>query len=90
MEESSESLTLRNCTKKLEIALKGDRDIAHFLECKDFISREIHSDIVNPKNPLTQTEKSGILVEKIRDKVDLNPENYYVFLNGLKSGQGNL
>ena len=87
-EESSEYLTLLNCTKKLEIALKGNRDIVHFLERENFISREIHDDILNPKSLLTQTEKSGILVEKIRDKVDLNPENYYSFLNELKSRQG--
>ena len=82
---SSEYLTLINCTRVLELALKDKRDIVHFLECKNFISREIHDDVLNPRSTLTSVEKVGRLVEKIKDKVQLDSKNYYVFMNELRS-----
>ena len=84
-EESLEYITLVRCTKQLEIALKDKRDIVHFLECNKFISREVHEETLDPKSSLNKVDKSGRLVEKIKDKVQLNPKTYYLFLNELKS-----
>ena len=85
MDISPEYLTVINCTSKLELALKDKRNIVHFLECKNFISREVHDDVLNPKSTLTLVEKVGRLVEKIKDKVQLDSKNYYVFVNELRS-----
>ena len=84
-EESLEYVTLVRCTKQLEIALKDKRDIVHFLECNKFISRDVHEETLDPKSSLNIVDKSGRLVERIKDKIQLNPQNYYLFLNELKS-----
>ena len=79
-----EYLTLLHCTSKLEIALKDKRDIVHFLECQNFILRELHDEVLDPKSTLSKTEKVGQLVEKIKDKILLDSNNYHLFVRELK------
>ncbi len=82
---SPEYTVVSNCTSKLEKALKDNRDIVHFLECNNFISKDIHDTVLSATCPLTTLEKSGKLVEKIRDKVELNSKNFYVLMKEFNS-----
>ena len=74
MAESKEYRTIINCERKLELALKDDRDAAHFLHKHGFITKEIYDDTNLP------TPK---LVAAIRDRVELNPRNYQKFVEYL-------
>ena len=83
--KSVESITLINCTKKLETALSSDnRDIAHFMNAKGWISDEVHSDVTNPKSLFSATEKAGFLVSALKKKVKLNPQNFQIFLEHIR------
>ncbi len=82
---SPEYTIISNCTSKLEKALKDNRDIVHFLERNYFISKDIHDNVLSITCPQTPLEKSGRLVEKIRDKVELNSQNFYVLMKEFKS-----
>ena len=72
--ESKEYTTIIKCERKLEFALKADRDIAHFLHVNAFITKEIYDDSNGP---------TSVLVAAIRDRVQLNPENYHKFVGYL-------
>ncbi len=80
-----EYTVISNCTMKLEKALKDNRDIVHFLERTYFITKDIHDTVLSATCPLTPLEKSGRLVEKIRDKIELNSQNFYVLMKEFKS-----
>ncbi len=82
---SPEYTVISNCTSKLEKALKDNRDIVHFLERNYFIPKDIHDTVLSATCPLTPLEKSGMLVVKIRDKVELNSQNFYVLMKEFKS-----
>ena len=85
MVESVESITLINCTEKLETALSsGNRSIAHFMNTKGLISDEVHSEVTNPKSLFSATEKAGFLVSDLKNKVKLNPQNYQIFLERVR------
>ncbi len=77
MAESKEYATLVICTDKLEIALKGDRDILHFLEREGY---NIPDDVSYPKSMLSPQEKAGLVVTAIRNKVRLGSRNYQKLL----------
>ncbi len=81
--ESKEYITLVNCTAKLVIALRSDTAILHFLD-KGFIKPNIYEDVSNPKSMLSASEKAGLLVSGIKDKVELNPKNYHKFVDHLR------
>ena len=83
MAESKEYSTIVNCKRKLEIAFKSDRDIAHFLLQQHFIAQEYYDEFDNPKSTLTVAEKASMLVTAIRDRVELNPRNYHKVINHL-------
>ncbi len=67
--ESKEYITLVNCTAKLVIALRSDTAILHFLDKEGFIKPNIYEDVSNPKSMLSASEKAGLLVTGIKDKV---------------------
>ena len=80
--KSVESITLINCTEKLETALSsGNRSIVHFMNAKGLISNEVHSEVTNPEPRLSATVKAGLLVSELKKKVKLNPQNFQVFLD---------
>ena len=84
MAESKEYSTILNCNRKLEIALKSDRDIALFLLQQGFITQERYDEINNPKSNLTDDAKASMLVTAIRDRVELNPRNYHKVVDHLR------
>ena len=73
----SEYRTIIHCTEELETALLSDRAILHFLEGEGFIEPNVYDDVTNPKSLLSASEKAGLLVTGIKDKVKLNPKNYH-------------
>ncbi len=73
----SEYITLVNCTAKLVIALRSDTSILHYLNREGFVKPNIYEDVNNPKSTLSASEKAGLLVTGIKDKVELNPKNYH-------------
>ena len=83
MEESKEYSTIVKCSRKLEIALKSDRNIALFLLQQGFITQERYDEVINPKSNLTDAEKASMLVTAIRDRVELNPRNYHKVVDHL-------
>ena len=78
MAESKEYSTIVKCSRKLEIALKSDRDIAQFLHEWRFLTTDDYDVRFSP------AEKSNILVTAIRDRVKLNPRNYHVVVNYMR------
>ena len=83
MADSKEYSTIVNCKRKLEIAFKSDRNIAHFLLQHHFITQECYDEFDNPKSTLTVAEKASMLVTAIRDRVELNPRNYHKVVDHL-------
>ena len=70
-----------NCTDKLEIALRGDRAITHFLHTNGLITEETYDSVNDPRSKtLSPREKATLLVADIKDKVSLNPKNYHHFV----------
>ncbi len=85
--ESKEYITLVNCTAKLVIALRSDDSILHFLDREGFIKPNIYNRIKDPISLLSDSDKSGLLVTGIKDKVELNPKNYDKFVNHLRQNR---
>ncbi len=73
----SEYRTIIHCTEELETALLSDRAILLFLKGEGFIEPNVYDDVTNPKSLLSASEKAGLLVTGIKNKVDLNPKNYH-------------
>ncbi len=74
---SEEYVTIVQCTEKLEIALESDKAILNFLDREGFIKPNIYEDVNNPKSMLSASEKAGLLVTGIKNKVKLNLKNYH-------------
>ena len=87
MTESKEYSTIVECEGLLETALKSDREIAQFLHQQGFITTEKYDEVISPTSMLSATDKASILVEGIRDKVKLNPHNYYKFIEHLHKNE---
>ena len=81
MAESKEYSTIVKCSRKLEIALKSDRDIAQFLHEQGLLTKDDYDVISSPTSRLSPAEKSNTLVTAIRDRVELHPRNYRVVVN---------
>ena len=77
MEESREYSTLIKCTRQLETALRGDRDITHYLHEEGFLKKDDYDDVIDPNSRLSRVDKAGVLVTAIKEKVELNPDNYH-------------
>ena len=77
MEESREYNTLVKCTRQLETALRGDRDIAHYLYEESFLKKDDYDDVIDPNSRLSRVDKAGVLVTAIKEKVELNHDNYH-------------
>ncbi len=73
----SEYKTILQCTEELEIALESDKAILNFLDREGFIKPNIYEDVNNPKSLLSASEKAGLLVTGIKNKVKLNSKNYH-------------
>ncbi len=78
---SPEHSTILNCASQLETALRSDRDITHHLVKEGFISEGVYDDVLDPKSMLSVTDKAGMLVAGIRQKVKTNSQ-YYTKLMG--------
>ena len=86
-EKSIEFKTVRKCAPSLETALKGlDRNMVYFLYQNGFITGEACSTVLDPVPYLTRSDKARILVEGIKDRVDLDKESYKVLFGGLVQG----
>ncbi len=72
-----ENRTIIHCTEQLEITLRSDRAILNFLNREGLIKPDVYEDVKNPKSLLSASEKAGLLVTEIKNKVSLNPENYH-------------
>ena len=81
MAESKEYSTIIKCSRKLEIALKSDRDIAQFLYEQRLLTTDVYDLVSSPTSKYSPSEKSSILVAAIRDRVELHPRNYHVVVN---------
>ena len=84
MTESKEYSTIVKCSRKLEIALKSDRGIAHFLHEEGLLKKDDYDVISSPTSRLSPAEKSNVLVGAIRDRVELHPRNYHVVVNYMR------
>ena len=87
MAESTEYLTLLNCTGKLEIALQSDRELAQFLNQEGFITDEVYTDVTNTTSVQTAVQKAGTLISCIKNKVKLNSSRYHRFVYYLRQNK---
>ena len=81
MAESKEYSTVVKCSRKLEIVLKSDRNIAQFLHEQRLLTTDDYDAVNSPTSRLSPAEKSSILVAAIRDRIELHPRNYHVVVN---------
>ena len=84
MAESKEYSTIVKFSRKLEIALKSNRDIAQFLHEQGLLTTDDYDVVSSPTSRLSPAEKSSILVTAIRDRVELNLRNYHKLVNHLR------
>ena len=84
MAESKEYSTIVKCSRKLEIALKSDRDIAQFLHEQGLLTKDDYDAVNSPTLRFSSAEKSRILVTAIRDRVELNPDNYHIVVDYMR------
>ena len=87
MAESRESKTLCSCTRMLEIALKGDREILHYLDMERLISQSAYERINDPQSFLSADDKSCILVTEIKHRVKLNSMNYHKIIGYMSQNE---
>ena len=87
MAETTEFLTLINCTGKLEIALQSDRELAQFLNSEGFITDEVYTDVSSATSMQTPLQKAGTLVACIKNKVKLNPKRYHTLVRHLRQNK---
>ena len=76
MAESREYATLVKHSKELEIALSSDTDILHSLNEEGFITDSVYYEVRD-----SPAKKSYKVVNAIRNKVKLNPQNYHKLLH---------
>ena len=81
MAESREYANLVKHSEKLEIALSSDTNILHFLNKEGFINDNVYDEARDPKSMMSPAEKSYKVVNAIRNKVKLNPQNYHKLLH---------
>ena len=81
MTESKEYSTIVKCSRKLEIALKNDREIVQFLHEQGLITTDDYDVVSSPISRFPPAEKSSVLVAAIRDRIELHPRNYHVVVN---------
>ena len=81
MAESREYATLVKHSEELEIALSSDTNILHFLNKEGFITDSVYYEVCDPKSMMSPAEKSCKVVNAIRNKVKLNPQNYHKLLH---------
>ena len=87
MAETTEFLTLINCTGKLEIALQSDRELAQFLNKEGFINDEVYTDVSSATSMQTPLQKAGTLVACIKNKVKLNPKRYHILVRHFRQNK---
>ena len=81
MADSREYANLVKHSEKLEIALSSDTNILHFLNKEGFINDNVYDEARDPKSTMSPAEKSYKVVNAIRNKVKLNPQNYHKLLH---------
>ena len=87
MAETTEYLTLLNCTGKLEIALQSDRELAQFLNREGFITDEVYTDVTSATSMQTPLQKAGTLIVYIKNKVKLNSKRYHKLVRYLRQNK---
>lgn len=86
-EESAEFKTVKKCALSLQKALKGlENKVNIFLNEKGFITDDVYSQVLNVKTVLSVTDKTLMLVEGIKDRVDQDKDSYHILVRGLTQG----
>ena len=76
--------SVKKCTPTLEKAFKGyDRNLVQFLVQAGFITPSLSEDVLNLKSMLSKSDKAGMLVDAIKDAVDLEDERFHTLVNKL-------
>ena len=83
--DSLELKTLEKCTLQLEKALLGlDRELVHFLKEECFILGNVRDEVLEARSMVPNAQKAGELVKWIKNRVQQDPESYYVLVDRLK------
>ena len=86
-EESAEFRTVKKCAPLLQKALKGlESKVVYFLNEKGFITDDVMSQVLNVKTVLSVTDKTLMLVEGIKTRVDLDEDSYHELVHGFSQG----
>ena len=85
---SLEYTTLGKCVTQLESALRSDYDeFARYFFGEGFIAEELYEEVLDPKSPFSNAEKTTKLVLQLMRKVKLDPKSYYKFINHLRQDE---
>ena len=77
MTDTREYAAVVACSDKLETALKGKREVWHFLFQEGYINKHLFEECLDPKTLLSANDVAGKLVTRIRDRVELDPGYYH-------------
>ena len=85
--ESVEFKTVKACAVRLAKALKGARleiGMVNFLKEKGFITEEVRLSVIDIKTSLNVIDKTNLLVEGIKDRIDQDEDSFRVLVNKFK------
>lgn len=72
---------------KIETAFTFNmKELADLMDAEGFISESDHGKVTEFPSVLTDKQKAGIMLASLIRKVELNPKNYYKFLEWIKKG----
>ena len=76
---------MKACSVALGKTLKGaDSGMVSFLEENGFITDEVRLRVIDVKTPLSAADKTNLLVEGIKDRIDLDEDSYKVLVDKFK------
>ena len=86
-EESVEFKTVKTCAGALAKALKGagpETAMVNFLKEEGFINEGVHLNVIDTKSPLSVADKTNLLVEGIKNRIDQDEDSYKLLVDKFK------
>ena len=86
-EESIEFKTVKACAVALTKALMGagpETAMVNFLKEKGFINEGVRLSVIDTKSPLNVANKTNLLVEGIKNRIDQDKRSFHVLVDKFK------
>ena len=86
-DESIEFKTVKACAVRLAKALMGaglESAMVNFLKEKGFINEGVRLSVIDIKSPLNVADKTNLLVEGIKNRIDQDEDSFQVLVDKFK------